>query len=150
MAENNPLSPEQQNEIILKALGICDFSKYTTRSERETAVVEAVLFVTRMLGEHSTPSRVLNATRITGVVKQVELEQNSQRFKITFLADRNGDGKDEIIRTDRIDSSNGPLVRRMIDQELVGHRCLIFKEVETSHADQTKKVRICPYVKRLD
>ena len=67
-----------------------------------------------------------------------------------MLAARDGDGKDVLIRTDRVDSSNGPLVLYMVDQELVGHRCLIFKEDETSHADQTKKVRICPYIKRLD
>lgn len=144
---NSKLTPD---DLILRAIDKADLSKFRTKSEKETAVVESMLFITRMLEENSLPNRVLNAVPLTGTVKKLEFEETSKRYIVTFEAEQGtGDKKDEIVRTDRIDGPTGPIVQKKFTSNIVGRRCLIFKETVPSSTDPNKKVRLAPYIKIL-
>jgi len=91
----------------------------------------------------ATVDRVLAASRFVAVIRGVAVEDSSTRGLVK-LETRKGDEVDtETIRTERTD---GPEGRAMVDRlrPLIGHRVLVFKEVEDGGRD--RKYRLLVHV----
>ena len=148
MILTSDMSAGERNDLILRAVDKADLSKFHTRSDKECAVLESMIFIMNMLDEQSLANRILGAVRLTGIVKSLDYEETSKRFIVTFEAEQGtGEKKEETARTDRTDGPTGAIVRKKFTSDLIGHRCLIFKETTQSSTDPNKKVRLIPYIK---
>lgn len=143
------VNSSEKEARILQAISTCHLTSEMTQAEKELAVTENMLLIDRMMSERSLASRVLSSVRLIATVESVEFEENSKRYKVNFIAERAEEGQTEYVRTERTDGYYGPVVEKMIAQELVGKRCMIFKETIPSSTDPMKKVRITPYIKVL-
>lgn len=89
-------------------------------------VAEQALLIRRQCDERSLAMRTLTATPIVCTISSMQAEAKTQRIVVTFTP-ANGDGTPETIRTDRLDGALGPVVRKMWQKSLVGHRAVIYK-----------------------
>lgn len=95
-------------------------------AELSGMVAEQALLIRRQCDERSLAMRTLTATPIVCTISSLEAEAKTQRIVVTFTP-ANGDGTPETIRTDRLDGALGPIVRKMWQRSLVGHRAVIYK-----------------------
>lgn len=95
-------------------------------AELSGMVTDQALLIRRQCNERSLAMRTLTATPIVCTISSLEAEAKTQRIVVTFTP-ANGDGTPETIRTDRLDGALGPIVRKMWQRSLVGHRAIIYK-----------------------
>lgn len=139
-----------RTQVILAAVGAAgpkgeDAADWNARV-RDNAVSIAV-----MLGENSSVSKALEKFLAAGkpfpaTILGGRKEQSSTRVVVRI---RNKDGEEEEIRTDRTDTPEG-LAMANIVKGLVGHRVLIWKELEEMGGGSNgRKVRILRHVEDL-
>lgn len=139
-----------RTQVILAAVGAAgpkgeDAADWNARV-RDNAVGIAV-----MLGENSSVSKALEKFLAAGkpfpaTILGGRKEQTSTRVVVRI---RNKDGEEEEIRTDRTDTPEG-LAMANIVKGLVGHRVLIWKELEEMGGGTNgRKVRILRHVEDL-
>ena len=140
-----------RNQVIIAAVGATgpkgdDAADWTARV-RENAVSIAV-----MLGENSSVSQALDKFLAAGkpfpaTILGGKTERTSTRIVVRFM---NKDGEVEAIRTDRTDTSEGLAMGNAV-KSLVGHRVLIWKELEEMGGGGAngRKVRILRHVEDL-
>ena len=93
-------------------------------------------------------ARVKASVPIWCVIQSVRFEESSQRYVVTFRADKSD--RDEIVRSDRVDARGGQFVKELFGQEgLAGKRAVIYKMNERAGEDQMHShgYRICPYMR---
>lgn len=120
------------------------------RADAESLTKE-VLDISRMKANKSLAVLVQKAVRIVGTIKKVEFEESSQRYLITFRVS-NGAEEDEIVRSERVDSSRGSTVKSLWGERiLVGHKAAIFKHNERAGEDvkRDKGYRVAVWVTDL-
>lgn len=116
MAQDNYNDPEKNRQIILAAFNSIDASKCANEEELTRQVTRRAVTISKMLADNSIENRALSSVRLYVEVHSVELEESSQRYVIKFKAVR-GDGDDiESIRTARMDSYDGRIIKPMIDK----------------------------------
>lgn len=128
MSETNDYN-QMNNLAAIAAFASLDFTKFKTEADIERALVKRTLTARKMLHEKGLVMRVLDSTPIKATIKSIELEESSQRYVVTFLADNAQDG-DETIRTDRIDGYNGEFVKATWHAGLIGKKVTIYKRLE--------------------
>lgn len=99
-------------------------------------LVRESLQVSSMVSERGLAMRVMNSVRFRAVVESISFEQTTQRFLIAYHPADKPNEREEI-RSERVDSNRGQLVRMLWNQSLVGEEVVIFKNNEP---DKTGKV----------
>lgn len=126
---------------IAAAFASLDFGKFDSETGVERAVLKRLSLAEDLLADDSIAMRMMDSIRIVATIKDVRFEESSQRYVVSFVADR-GDGKVETIRTDRTDDwRTGALVKRMWGSNLVGQKVVIFKHNEVPTKEQAEKAR---------
>lgn len=143
MPQNNAIP---QSDIILTAIQSLDVSKSHNPDDFTRAVIARSITISKMLNDRSLAVRALDSVRIYSDIKSIEFEESSQRYVIKFRAYNNNDGdEDEIIRSPRMDSYDGKILKPVIqtainDVSKSGHcRCIIYKNNEQVSDDDKKK-----------
>ena len=109
--------PEYNRQIVLAAFNSLDMSKVSSEEELTRQITRRATTVAKMLSENSIEMRTLNAIRIYADIIGVEFEEKSQRYLIKFCAVRNNDDRnEEQIRTPRMDTFDGRVIKPMIDK----------------------------------
>lgn len=139
---------ELDRQLVLEAVGMLGDEASGTLTEIAGKVTRRALLLKRLCSERSVVMRTLRAVPIPCTVKAVSLEASSQRYVVTFVSDSTGE--EERIRTDRVDSANGPLVERMWPR-LAGHRAVIYKLNEEGREESRagNGYRCAPFVQDL-
>lgn len=110
----------------------------------ELAVTQEMLKLDRLSSERSLPYIVGTSKRIFAVIDSIEFEETSHRYLIKFHAD-NGDGQEKV-RSERVDSKRGEVVKKIWGRDLVGHRVVIFKTKENVGSKAAPNgYRVSPY-----
>ena len=136
--------------IIAAAIASVDFSKYTTLDAAERAVLKRISVINRrFMSPRSVAMRMQDAFRISATITNIEYEERTTRFIISFKADNKDDGKIETIRSDRTDNYNGEFVKAMWDKALIGKRVLLYKTKEETGKPDMPTCRIAVYVELL-
>lgn len=126
---------------IAAAFASMDFGKFDSEASAERAILKRLSLAENLLADDSIAMRMMDSVRIVATVKDIKFEESSQRYVVTFVADK-GDGKVETIRTDRTDDwRTGALVKRMWNPQLVGQKVVIFKHNEIPTKEQAEKAR---------
>lgn len=132
---------EKVHNVELAYLGLC----LKGVQPSEFSLTQEVLSIGRMTSEASLAMVVQDSVRLLAVVKNIELEESSQRYLITFQAV--GGSDEETIRSERLDDRHGKIVRSLWSQELVGHRVLLFKKNEESKDPKNASgYRVAPWM----
>lgn len=116
MAQDNYNDPEKNRQIILAAFNSIDASKCANEEELTRQVTRRAVTISKMLTDNSLENRALSAVRLYAEVHAVDFEESSQRYVIKFKAVRGDDNDFETIRTPRMDSFDGRIIRPMIDK----------------------------------
>jgi hypothetical protein len=142
------LTEALRTQIILAAVGsagpVGEDKAHWNSLVRDQAVTIAV-----MLGENSSVSQALekfgNADKpFPATILGGKKETSSTRVVVNFS---NKDGETESIRTDRTDSPEGLAMANLV-KGLVGHKVMIWKEIETYNNGQGK-VRVLRHIEDL-
>lgn len=140
-----------RTQVILAAVGSAG-PVGADKAEWNAVVAEQAVTIAVMLGENSAVSKALekfgNAEKpFPAVILGGSKEQSSTRVVVRFT---NKDGEQETIRTDRTDSPEG-LAMSNIVRGLVGHKVLIWKEIEISGGSgpNAKKFRVLRHIEDL-
>lgn len=91
--------------------------------------------------------QVAEAEYYSGVLHSTHLEERTKRLIITTV--KNDAGETEEIRTNPIYTPHGKAIADAIKRVEAGTRILIWKTIETSRNDATKKVRVAVHFKVL-
>lgn len=110
----------------------------------ELAVAQEMLKLDRLASERSLPSMVGHSVKIAATITSIEFEETSKRYLIKFIADN--EGKEERVRSERMDSSHKDAVKKIWGRDLVGHRVIIFKcKDKVGSKEAPNGYRIAPY-----
>lgn len=144
MTEKTIRSQDENRQVILAAINSLDYSAISTQRDFVLAVTKRSTSIASLLEEDSLPMQVLSAVKLRAIVKDVRFEESSNRYIITFLA--NNGKNDEQIRSPRMDSYYGKILKDTLTPELVGKTVIIYKinEERTDKPGQT--VRVCPMI----
>ncbi len=146
MAEEQQSGENTRRNIELAYIGL------TLKGEVVDAVslTQEVLSISRMTADNSLAVLVQNSVRLVGTIKNIEFEESSQRYLITFLA-TNAE-EDEIVRSERVDSARGSVVKELWGRSnLIGHRVVLYKHNERVGEDKKREkgYRVAPWVTDL-
>ena len=140
-----------RTQVILAAVGSAG-PVGGSKAEWNALVAEQAVSIAVMLGDNSSVSQALSKFANAGkpfpaVILGGRKEASSTRVVVRF---RNKDGDDEEIRTDRTDSPEG-LAMGNIVRGLVGHKVLIWKELEDSGGSgpAAKRYRVLRHIEDL-
>lgn len=145
---------EEVKSVITDAVKLIDRRQFRKPGSYDFEVTRRALELRRdtysQTADNSIASRTLMAVPIRATVLKIELEENTQRYLITFKADSQEEGKEvvETIRSDRLDSWYGDMVRQMWDG-LEGEHVCIYKCMEQTNDPKKPKVRTAPFVERI-
>ena len=137
-----------RTQVILAAVGSAG-PVGDDKAEWNQRVTDQAVTIAVMLGESSSVTKALEAFERAGKPFPVTIlggrtEHSSTRVIVLF---RNKDGENEEIRTDRTDGPEGTAMSNIV-RALVGHKVLLWKEVETYNGGQGK-VRVIRHVEDL-
>ncbi len=146
MAEEQQSGENTRRNIELAYIGL------TLKGEVVDAVslTQEVLSISRMTADNSLAVLVQNSVRLVGTIKNIEFEESSQRYLITFLASNSEE--DEIVRSERVDSARGSVVKELWGRNnLIGHRVVLYKHNERVGEDKKREkgYRVAPWVTDL-
>jgi len=142
-------------EIILAAVNRTPALEGETTEEYRARVMVAIMEIASMVREGSTASTLVDwllddeAIRLTGTLTNIEFEDRSQRYIVTFKTKptaKNPEGIDQL-RTARVDGPFGGVVRSMLEGKK-GHYCLFLKRFELTKDGH--KIRIVPFIEAID
>jgi hypothetical protein len=140
-----------RTQVILAAVGSAG-PVGADKAEWNSLVRDQAVTIAVMLGENSSVSQALakfaNAGKpFPATILGGKKEASSTRVVVRFA---NKDGETEEIRTDRTDSPEG-LAMSNIVRGLVGHKVLIWKELEDSGASgpAAKRYRVLRHIEDL-
>lgn len=114
----------------------------------EQKLLSEYLRVSSLANPKGLIARVKASIPIWCVIKSVSYEDSSQRYVVTFRADKSD--RDETVRSDRVDARGGQFVRDLFGQDgLTGKRAVIYKLNERAGEDQMHShgYRVCPYMR---
>ena len=127
---------------VATAFASVDFSQYKNGTDAELAVLRRLSLASRVLEDDGIAMSMCDAARINCTIQGIELEQSSQRFVVSFVADKSEDGKVETIRTDRVDSySCGNVVKALWTPDLVGAHVCLYKHNDVPTPEQIAEAR---------
>ena len=133
--------------IIAAAINSVDFSEYKSIPVLENAVLKRISTITQTFyNPSSTAMRMLDAIKIRATITDIEYEESSTRFVITFVSENSDDGHEETIRSDRTDRFDGDRVRHMWSKDLIGKKVVIYKTMEETGNPKKPTCRVAPYV----
>lgn len=136
------------NENLITAAIISTLSKNQQLSN--TNVLKNLLYLRKFYSDKGLISRTLEAIPLKVTIKDKQLEESSQRYIISFVADNSTDGEIETIRTDRIDSWSGDEVKALWEPVKPGVIAIIYKTYEETGNAKAPRVRIAPFVNILN
>lgn len=134
-------------EIVALAIRDVPGTAFQTRQVADMAVTNMALRIRAQTDEHGLAMRTLAAVPITATIREIELEESSRRFLVTYAPDfvREGHEETETIRSDRTDGWRGESVRKLWSG-LKGRHVRLYKLMEATNNPQHPKVRVAPYV----
>lgn len=134
-------------EIVALAVRDVPGTAFQARQVADMAVTNMALRIRAQINEHSLAMRTLSAVPITATIREIELEESSQRLLVTYAPDfvREGYEPTETIRTDRADGWRGESVKKLWSG-LKGRHVRLYKLAEPTNNPQHPKVRVAPYV----
>ena len=108
-------SGDIKRDIILAAVNSLDWSKFTSEEDMTRKVTRRAITISKMVQDKSYEMRVLDSVRIYADITECKFEPSSQRYMIYMTAVKNG-SEEERIRTPRMDTYDGKIVRPMVDR----------------------------------
>lgn len=149
------LSQEMKQFIIASAYASLDFSQIEpNQASLDEHLMRRINSLRSQLRDSSLPMRMLGCVPIYATILNIEFEESSTRYVITFKADREG-AEPETIRSDRTDGRDGDFVKKLWGNKfasLVGAPVIIYKTNEEMSSknprDKGRTVRVAPYVTR--
>lgn len=141
--------PVSQETIRLAVAAAVAASGQNAPYERVMALIPQVtIWLTDdEAGPMAFARQVAEADYYSGVLHSTHLEERTKRLIITTV--KNDAGETEEIRTNPIYTPHGKAIADAIGRVEVGTRILIWKTIETSRNDATKKVRVAVHFKVL-
>lgn len=114
------------------------------------SLTKEVISIGRMAADNSLAVLVQKSARLVGTIKDIQFEESSQRYLVTFRA--NNSDEDEIVRSERVDSQRGETVKELWGRNnLGGHRVVLYKHNERVGEDKKREkgYRVAPWVTDL-
>ena len=140
------------DDLIITAANTLNWKEIKTKEEATRAVVGRALTLQDMLRDEGTVKSILDSVRIYAQIDDIHFEETSQRYVIKFTAMK-GDGEPEIIRTPRMDTEAGRLIKPAIDKAAPGKMALIYKHNEPApegakgRSVPSSGYRVCPWIR---
>lgn len=146
------MAEEQQNEESIRRNIELAYIGLTLKGELVDALslTKEVLNISRMTADNSLAVLVQKSVRLVGTIKDIQFEESSQRYLVTFRA--SNAEEDEIVRSERVDSARGDSVKELWGRNnLIGHRVVLYKHNERVGEDKMseKGYRVAPWVTDL-
>ena len=147
------MEQSEKNQIVIAALNAAgpvgeDADEWNIR------LLELAGQFTAMLSPTSAISKVIesvSASKVfTGVVLEIKKEASSTRGLITLktrVSEHSPDGTEQV-RTERTDSPFGLSMARRV-RALIGHRVVVWVEVQTMSNGSSNKVRVITHIEDL-
>lgn len=106
---------DQQREWVFEAIKSLDISSYKTQNDAERAVIQRSITFSNLLKDDSLVLRILSSVKIYAHITSMKYEESSHRYLITFESGHGDDKQKETIRTPRMDSHDGIILKPRVN-----------------------------------